>query len=70
MSVQMRLRSLVFISFQGCPIFFKVDLIKCTYVGFSSKIHFHLSELSTSMVKIFPFKHMNLVPSLEFSIDL
>jgi len=44
--VQMRLRSLVFICFQDCPIFFRADLIKYSHVGFNSKIHFPLSKLS------------------------
>jgi len=68
--VEMRLRSLVFIAFQGCPVWFRVDLIKCTHVSFNSKTHFLLSKLRSSIVKIGPLKKRNLIPWLEFVTKL
>ena len=68
--VQMRLRSLVYITFQGCPICFRDDLIKYAHVGFKSKIQFPLSKLSASIVKIGPLEKRNLIPRLEFVIEL
>jgi len=69
-NLQMSLRSLVFIGFQGCPICFRANLIKCAHVGFNSKIHFPLSNLSASIVKIGPLEKKSLVPWLEFVIEL
>lgn len=62
----MRLRSLAFMDFEGCPIFFRDDLIKYAHVGFNSKLHLPLAKLSTTIVKIGPLEKRYLVPWLEF----
>lgn len=68
--VKMRVTFIVFIGVQGCPIFFRVDPSFCAHVGFTSKIHFPLSKSSASKIKIGPLENMNLVPWLDFVIDI
>lgn len=67
--VEMRLMSLVFITFQGCQILFRDELIKYAHVGFNSKLHFPLSKLSTSIVKIGPLEKMIFSQGWNFSLS-